>query len=76
MHDIIRLFLAMCASQGILVLSIISVAVFFYFQDQPKYNSQNTSSLNEDELRKIRRKRMAAITQARLVAKVDKEKKR
>ena len=75
MHDIIRLFLAMCVSQGILVLSIISVAVFFYFQDQPK-SSQNTSSLNEEELRKIRRKRIAAITESRVVAKVDKDTKK
>ena len=75
MHDIIRLILAMCVSQGILVLSIISVAVFFYFQDQPK-SSHNTSSLNEEELTKIRRKRMAAIKKARVVAKVDKDKKK
>ena len=73
MHDIIRLFLAMCVSQGILVLSIISVAVFLYFQDQAK-SSQNTSSLNEDELRKIRRKRMAVIAQAQVVDNVDKDK--
>jgi len=77
MHDVIRLFLAMCVSQSILVLSIISVAVFFYFQDQTKYdNSQNTSPLSEAELRKMRRKRMAAIAETRVVAKLDNDTKK